>query len=218
VGVAGRNASSKVDWPAGTDQFNSLQEKTALAFESSPTLERAHDFASVRRVARGSRDRRVPGGPRDPGGIRTQYWPIEDIGRTADGRFHRLRHRVIATIFKLYPWEFLLADEFASICPHRPRRGSTTVEVDSVEQGRLALLWSCTRASELLPTFFEQESAAAAPLPAGWVRKPLFSAEGANVELVTEGGERVEAPGPTRTFRTCGSSITPFPDSRTTMR
>ena len=31
---------------------------------------------------------------------------------------------------------------------------------------------------------------------AGWVRKPLFSREGANVELVTLSGEKISEPGP----------------------
>jgi glutathionylspermidine synthase len=184
--------------PAGTDQFNSLQEKLLLAFESlAPHLSGLMHFASVRES---QEDRATVEYLEDlatQAGIRTQYLAIEDIGRTADGRFTDCDNRVIETIFKLYPWEFLLADEFAQ---YLPTSAATWFEppwkLILSNKGALALLWELHPGHpNLLPTFFEQESPAT-PLPAGWVRKPLFSREGANVELVTEDGERVEAPGP----------------------
>jgi glutathionylspermidine synthase len=45
----------------------------------------------------------------------------------------------------------------------------------------------------LLESHFEQPGQS---FGAGWVRKPLFSREGANVELVTHSGEKISEPGP----------------------
>ena len=131
-------------------------------------------------------------------GIRTRYVAMEDIGRTADGRYTDCDNTVIDTIFKLYPWEFLFADEFAQ---YLESAAATWFEPPwkSIlsNKGALALLWELhPQHPNLLPTFFEEKSQGAAALPAGWVRKPLFSREGANVELVTLQGEHVEAPGP----------------------
>jgi len=67
-----------------TDQFNSLQEKLLLAFESpAPHLSGLMHFASVRES---QEDRATVEYLEDlatQAGIRTQYLPIEDIGRTA---------------------------------------------------------------------------------------------------------------------------------------
>ena len=46
-------------------------------------------------------------------GIRTSYLAMEDIGRSADGRYTDCDNNVIEAIFKLYPWEFLFAEEFS---------------------------------------------------------------------------------------------------------
>jgi glutathionylspermidine synthase len=62
-------------------------------------------------------------------------------------------------------------------------------------KGILPLLWEKhPNHPNLLPSFFE--TPATEPLTAGWVRKPLFSREGANIELITETGERMFVPGP----------------------
>ena len=42
---------------------------------------------------------------------------IEDIGIDPAGRFTDTEDHVIGTMFKLYPWEWLLAEEFARHIP-----------------------------------------------------------------------------------------------------
>ena len=44
----------------------------------------------------------------------------------------------------------------------------------------------------LLPAFFDKGEA----LQSGWVRKPLFSREGANIELIDASGQRLTEAGP----------------------
>ena len=189
--------------PPAADQFNSLQEKLQLALSLlAPKLKGCMHFASVRESIE---DRATVEYLEDlarQSGIHTRYIAMEDIGRTADGRFTDCDNTVIDTIFKLYPWEFLFADEFAR---YLDSAQATWFEPPwkSIlsNKGALALLWELhPEHPNLLPTFFEQGAQAAAPLPVGWVRKPLFSREGANVELVTPQGEHVEAPGPYSDF------------------
>ena len=61
-------------------------------------------------------------------------------------------------------------------------------------KGILPLLWQKHQGHpNLLPAFFDDGKQ---PLNAGWVRKPLFSREGANIELLTHSGERLFQPGP----------------------
>ncbi len=183
--------------PAGTDQFNSLQEKLLQAFTAiAPHIHGLMHFSSVRESVEDRATVEYLADLATQSGIRTHYLAIEDIGRTADGRFTDRDDRIIEAIFKLYPWEFLLADEFAQ---YLPTAAATWFEPPwkaiLSNKGALALLWEFHEGHpNLLPTFFEE--AAAPPLPAGWVRKPLLSREGANVELVTEKGEHLEVPGP----------------------
>jgi glutathionylspermidine synthase len=57
------------------------------------------------------------------------------------------------------------------------------------------LLWQTHEGHpNLLPAFFESDPTA--DLPAGWVRKPLHSREGANIRIRTPDGDRIEVDGP----------------------
>lgn len=183
--------------PAGTDQFNSLQEKLLLAFGAiAPQVGDAMHFASVRAS---EEDRATAAYLADIAhqcGIRTYPVAVEDIGRTADGSFTDCENRLIRAIFKLYPWELLFADEFSR---YLASCGAAWFEPPwkaiLSNKGALALLWALHPGHpNLLPTFFDEAPSAA--LPCGWVRKPLCSREGANVEIVTGEGERIASPGP----------------------
>ena len=185
--------------PPEADQFNSLQEKLLLALTSlAPKIDRRIHFASVRDSIE---DRATVEYLEDlarQAGIHTTYVAMEDIGCTADGRYTDCDNNVIETIFKLYPWEFLFADEFSR---YLQSAAATWFEPPwkSIlsNKGALALLWELhPQHPNLLATFFEPATEAASTLPPGWVRKPLFSREGANVELVTQQGEHLAAPGP----------------------
>ena len=62
-------------------------------------------------------------------------------------------------------------------------------------KGILPLLWARHRDHpNLLPAFFDDAPGDA--LPPGWVRKPLFSREGANIEVHTASGETLRSDGP----------------------
>jgi len=183
--------------PADSDQFNSVHEKLLLAFYMiARKVGGLMHFASVRDS---EEDRATVDYLTDlayQAGIKTQYLAIEDIGRTADGRYTDCADRVIDTIFKLYPWEFMFAEEFA---PLLATSGATWLEPPwkaiLSNKGALALLWELHPGHpNLLETYFEESTSLS--LPCGWVRKPLLSREGANVEILTDQGQHIEAPGP----------------------
>jgi glutathionylspermidine synthase len=183
--------------PLGSDQFNRLHEDLLRAFRHVRLgLDAPLHFASVRDSVE---DRGTVDYLRDAAhqaGIETRFVTIEEIGRTADGRFTDLDDRLVRAIFKLYPWEFMFADEFGALLADAP-----TVWFEPPwksilsNKGALALLWELhPNHPNLLPAYIDPEPHQ--PLAPGWVRKPFFSREGANVEMVTPQGERVAIDGP----------------------
>ncbi|MGA2126559.1 MAG: glutathionylspermidine synthase family protein, partial [Xanthobacteraceae bacterium] len=120
---------------------------------------------------------------------------MSGIGRLPDGRFVDLAGRPIDLLFKLYPWEWMLREPFGERLP-----GAATQFVEPPwkailsNKGILPLLWEMfPRHPNLLPAWFEGDPAAAS-LGTSYVRKPLYSREGANVEIVA-GGSVVDADG-----------------------
>lgn len=181
--------------PADADQFNSIHEAlverfAAIAGDLPPPLY----FAACRDSAE---DQGTVDYLRDcaaQAGIAAGSVAIEDIGLSADGRFTAADDAVIASLFKLYPLEDLFADEFASALPGSGLRLlEPPWKLLLSNKGVLPLLWERYRGHpNLLEAHFDTGDA----LPAGWVRKPLFSREGANIEMHYADGARLAQPGP----------------------
>ena len=120
--------------------------------------------------------------------LETQFLAMRDIGIDALGRFTDLEDRIITTLFKLYPWEWIMAEEFS--------RYLVTSGVHFLEppwkavlsnKGLLPLLWGMFEGHpNLLPAYFEGDPRAGA-LPDSYVRKPLLSRQGSNIEIVRDG-------------------------------
>jgi len=120
---------------------------------------------------------------------------IDDIGRDAARNcFIDLDHRPIRSMFKLYPWEWLLRDQFAD------QLLSTYTHTQWIEpiwkmllsnKGILPILWELFPGHpNLLECHFNQ--------PRGlneYVKKPLLSREGANL-TIRRGGSLQETEGP----------------------
>ncbi len=121
-------------------------------------------------------------------GLETQFLAMRDIGIDALGRFTDLEDRIITTLFKLYPWEWIMEEEFG--------RYLVTSGVHFLEppwkavlsnKGLLPLLWEMFEGHpNLLPAYFEGDSRAGT-LSDSYVRKPLFSRQGSNIEIVRDG-------------------------------
>ena len=122
---------------------------------------------------------------------------IKDIGLAEDGRFVDLDDRAIEFIFKLYPWEWMFRDEFGTkIAEASTRWIEPPWKAILSNKGILPLLWEMfPKHPNLLPAYFEDDPKASS-LGSSFVRKPLYSREGANVALVSGGDTLVEQDGP----------------------
>jgi glutathionylspermidine synthase len=192
------------DLPAHADQYNRIQEDLLDVFAHLKALCGAtggeSDAAFVFSAVRGSEeDRGTAQYLQDlasQAGFRTRYEHIEDLGVDAQGRFTDSVDEVVRWIFKLYPWEWLFEDDFGRFLSTSPTLWlEPPWKAILSNKGILPLLWEAHRGHpNLLPAFFEDDSAAE-PAP-GWVRKPLFSREGANIRIRTADGGRIDVDGP----------------------
>jgi glutathionylspermidine synthase len=183
-------ASGKL--PAGTDQFNSLfdklRERFRALFPSGGFVHFAADASAIedRQTVRFFEDLA------SQVGIEPKFVEMKDIGLAADGRFIDTDGFEVQAAFKLYPWEFMLREPYA---PNLSRADVRWIEPawKSIlsNKGILPLLWERhPEHPNLLPAFFDDDPAAKILGPK-YVRKPLFSREGANVEVIGESGHEV---------------------------
>ncbi len=117
------------------------------------------------------------------GGVASRAVPIDAIGW--DGRaFIDPDGAAIRTLFHLYPWEWLVNDEFGRFIAKAP-----TVWIEPIwkmiwsNKAILPILW------ELFPGHPNLLEASFAPLDGDHVVKPTLSREGANVSVVRDGVE-----------------------------
>lgn len=179
---------AKGDLPKDADQFNSLYEKLKDRFAALfPNGGFVH-FSGVPDSVEDRQNLRYLEDIAGQVGIEAKFVPIEEIGVDADGKLVDQDNFIIQALFKLYPWEEMLREPYAA---HLKSSGVTFLEPawKSVlsNKGMLPLLWERHAGHpNLLPAFFEDDPQAAS-LADSYVRKPLFSREGANIELVDAG-------------------------------
>ena len=182
--------------PEGADQFNSLHERLIDAFGRFGVEGPLHlacardtdeDLGTIEYLEDCARQ----------AGLATQRMFMEDIGLADDGSFTDLDDAPVRWLFKLYPWEWLMEEEFGS---RIPRSGTRFIEPGwkavLSNKGLLALLWEMFEGHpNLLPTYFEDDPGVAA-LGGHYVRKPLLSREGANIVFVANGRTVMGPEGP----------------------
>ena len=182
--------------PATADQFNSIHERLIEAWKKlgagrhlhlAGTTESAEDAGTLAYLEDTARQAGLP----------TTLIDIEDIGLRDDGGFVDLDDRPIGLAFKLYPWEWMFHDAFGAKLRDAPTRWiEPPWKAILSNKGILPLLWEMFPGHpNLLPAFFEDDPDAA-KLGGSFVRKPLYSREGANVALISDGVTVVEQEGP----------------------
>jgi glutathionylspermidine synthase len=174
--------------PADTDQFNSLHEKLQSRFRAIFPAGGFVHFASVADVVEDRQTVKYLEDIAAQAGIEPKFVPIGEIGLDGDGRFVDQDNYIIHALFKLYPWEEMFREEYAAAI-----RGARTQFLEPAwkavlsNKGMLPLLWARHEGHpNLLPAYFEDDPRSA-ELGSSYVRKPLFSREGANIELVAKG-------------------------------
>ena len=175
----------------GRDQFNSLHEKLIARWteirKQLPQGAALH-FACVR------------DNPEDLGnveylrdtalqaGIDARFIHVEDIGWDAPAQsFIDLDESGIRALFKLYPWEWMVREAFGA---HLAQSGIALIEpawkMVLSNKGILPILWELFPGHpNLLPAYFEPGRIAGDS-----VQKPLYSREGANITIRTQGSTR----------------------------
>ncbi|SEM50217.1 glutathionylspermidine synthase family protein [Nonomuraea pusilla] len=185
--------SSVVQWywlqdvHPGDDQWNSVHERlvdrwrelhlppgpTHFAFTNmDETGEEAMTVAYLQETA-------------EQAGRETCAVAMEDIGWDAlNRRFVDLDERMIRSAFKLYPWEWMLADDFG----RQAVRHSTWIEplwkALLSNKALLAVLWELYPGHpNLLPAYLDGPRDLTS-----YIAKPLLGREGASMRVVTPGG------------------------------
>ena len=167
--------------PTGADQFNSLHEKLIARWAALARGGAVHFACEMAEVD----DRGTLAYIQDcaqQGGIATLSLDMADIGLKGDCFYDRSRRR-IAKLFKLYPWEWMLAEPFGQA---DAVGGTQWIEppwkLILSCKGALALMWDCAaNHPNLLACGFEDDPHC--PPMRYFARKPLYSREGANIEL-----------------------------------
>lgn len=172
------------DTHPGLDQFNSLHEKLIAQWPRvCPPGEGLWHFAGLQDHLEDAQTVSYLQDTAQQAGCETVAIPIEEIGwHLRDCRFVDRRHRPITQLFKLYPWEWLVADPFGSFLLRlKIRIIEPAWKMILSNKGLLALLWERFPGHpNLLPASFDS-----ARLGSSYVRKPLLSREGANITIVT---------------------------------
>jgi len=123
-------------------------------------------------------------------GIKTKFLFLENMGWNGK-QFVDLSGAPILHCFKLYPWEILIHEQFGQQLIRRPMRFIEPAwKMILSNKAMLPMMWEKFEGHpNLLPTYFEP-----GPLGKSYVRKPIFSREGANITIVRE-NEVIETEG-----------------------
>jgi glutathionylspermidine synthase len=175
------------------DQFNSIHEQLIEAWrylrkhgladlQFAATAGHEEDFGNITYM----RDTAAQAG------IVTDYLDISDLGYDPVRKaFVDLDRQVIRHLFKLYPWEWLTNEDFG-----RHLLTSSTQWIEPPwkmllsNKAILVILW------ELFPDCEYLLPAAWSPMAMDYVRKPMLSREGSNIQVVRRGKIEIETSGP----------------------
>jgi len=120
-------------------------------------------------------------------GFQTRHLFIEDIGFSQEGNsFCDLENEEIRFLFKLYPWEWFISEPFGEkLLTESMRLFEPPWKLVLSNKAILPLLWEMYPNHHLLlESHFDKEKMACE----SYVRKPIFSREGANILYVDEYG------------------------------
>jgi glutathionylspermidine synthase len=198
--------------PSRADQFNSLHERLIDAWKAVAPGRRLH-LAGALESTEDAGTLQYLADVAAQAGLDTSLIDIAEIGLRDDGSYVDLDDQVIEFAFKLYPWEWMFREPFGA---HLPLAATRWIEPPwkavLSNKGILPLLWSMFPGHpNLLPAYFEDDEMAAS-LGTSFVRKPLYSREGANVTLVSAGSPIDQQDGPYGAEGFVRQALAPLPE------
>ncbi len=168
------------------DQFNSIHEKLVAAWQTLRTASRAErlHFAAVADSEEDWGNVQYLRDTAVQAGWATFALPIERIGFNGKAFVDEFNVPIQA-LFKLYPWEWLAAEQFGPALAAALAAGALQVieppwKMLLSNKALLVVLWELyPDHPNLLPAYFDPT-----PLGTRYVRKPKLAREGANVQWV----------------------------------
>jgi glutathionylspermidine synthase len=170
------------------DQFNSLHEKLIARWQALapklPANGRVH-FAALMDSEEDQGNLDYLRDTATQAGLDARALDMADLGWDGS-QFVDLDNQTVAVLFKLYPWEWLVREPFGE---HLLRRAMTVLEpawkMLLSNKAMLPVLW------EMFPDHPNLLAASFEPgrFATDYVKKPIFSREGANVSIHSDGRE-----------------------------
>ncbi|MFZ1529866.1 MAG: glutathionylspermidine synthase family protein [Ferruginibacter sp.] len=177
------------DFDKQKDQFNSIHEKLIAYWKYlKPYLhEGTLHFSCVKESLEDLTNTEYMRDCAIQAGFNTKLVFTDDIGwDEPNGEFLDLENETIKNIFKLYPWEWLAQEEFGK---HIASGANNTNWIEPAwkmilsNKAILPILWEMFPGNEfLLPAYFDEHEMK------DYVKKPILSREGANIQLVKHYG------------------------------
>ncbi len=186
---------------SSADQFNSIHEKLVAKWKDiDPYLSKPIYFAALDNPE----DQLTVTYLRDTAqqaGLDTLQMFMSEIGWNDEQQmFLDPDEHPMFSIFKLYPWEAMLQEEFG---PHALDTYLSTRWIEPIwkmllsNKGILPILWQLYPNHELLlESRFAQGNGSTPGTMKSYVRKPLMSREGANISLIRDNATVVATEGP----------------------
>jgi glutathionylspermidine synthase len=210
------------------DQFNSAHEKLVAKWKDL----RDYTTSPICFADGGSEEDRMTTAyledTAQQAGIKTRHIRMQQIGWDAkQAAFVDLDNHAIGTIFKLYPWEWLLSEPFgpqalstlppaSSLREYGPRNDrrtwGSTLWIEPIwkmmwsNKALLAILWELHPGHELLlPAYIDGPRDLAS-----YVRKPFFGREGQGIAVIRDGNVVEGAPGSGNTENCVYQALAPM--------
>jgi glutathionylspermidine synthase len=176
------------DFDKSKDQFNSIHEKLIAYWRhlKSYLHPAPLHFTCVKQSLEDLTNTEYMRDCAMQGGLDTRLIFVDDIGWDQDaGVFMDMEERPMQNIFKLYPWEWMVNEDFG-VNILRDRNRAFWVEpawkMLLSNKALLPILWQLyPECPYILPAYFEEGKLT------NFVKKPILSREGANIDIVREG-------------------------------
>jgi glutathionylspermidine synthase len=177
------------DYDKSKDQFNSIHEKLIAYWKylKNYLYPGTLHFSCVKQSLEDLTNTEYMRDCAIQGGLDTKLIYIDDIGWDRDaGIFVDMEEQPIKNIFKLYPWEWLVKEDFgANILSDNNRAYWVEPAWKMILSNKaiLPILWELyPDCPYLLPAYFDSDQLS------NYVKKPILSREGANIEMMQAGG------------------------------
>lgn len=177
------------DFDKNKDQFNSIHEKLIAYWKYlKPYLhEGTLHFTCLKETLEDLTNTEYMRDCAMQAGLHTKLVFIDDIGwDEVNGEFLDLENETIKNIFKLYPWEWLAHEQFGGNIISGANNSHWIEPAWKMllsNKALLPVLWELFPGNEyLLPAFFSNNGMK------DYVKKPILSREGANIEMVKHYG------------------------------